>query len=755
MPSLRRAVKATPFEGRSATILRASCNSSSSLPNNLWPDMWATLSGNAFLRGFSDAETPFWSTVSCSCIRLLCGPDPDKEMAKRKPPAESERVSSARARKHRSKRPRSQDTDRTLNEQLTSEGEVEELASASGLLAQTFASRAVESDDDYDGAVPVETEDAIPKDETANSDDEGGDGDEDASDVDNDAAFNEDDTDNPSEEDPFDEHFGRLIGENAAAAAQKKTQAVESVIMFQSTGEFIMHRLSDEKEPVVDVKDGKSPRNCHVRQSLVKNIETNQGFWTRRAGEFFAMMNSYTDLFHFAKNHEMDLDVKRSYSLHVLNHILKARSRIIAHNMKLSKRSKKEFAVYRDQSFTRPKALILVPFKHHALQLFEIFCDLLNTKEEIQVMNRKKFLDNFGLKGVDPVPNLDRPEDFRETFKGNTRDGFRVGIGIAKKTLKMYTDFASSDILIADPLGLRMIIGEEGQKQNEYDFLSSIEILILDQADIFMMQNWEHVLTIMKNMNRQPKDTTNVDFSRVRTWVLNGWNSLYRQTMIFSAFRSPEIQALINRSCFNYGGSLTAKATTQPVLTSVVVSAPHCFHRIPGSDHTSSSDARFRFFVEKILPQMTDKARSQTMIFVPSYFDFVRIRNHFKREDISFVQIGDYTPATKVARARDLFFHGKKHFLLYTERFHFFYRYRIRGIRHILFYGLPHYTHYYAELCNMMVGDDTDVLHQFTSDVLYSKFDAFSLTSIVGPAKAQTMLQSDKTVHLYVTSPDE
>ena len=109
-------------------------------------------------------------------------------------------------------------------------------------------------------------------------------------------------------------------------------------------------------------------------------------------------------------------------------------------------------------------------------------------------MNRKKFLDNFGLKGQDPVPNLDRPEDFRAIFAGNTRDGFRVGIGIAKKTLKLYTDFASSDILIADPLGLRMIIGEEGQKQHEFDFLSSIEILILDQADIFMMQNWEHVL---------------------------------------------------------------------------------------------------------------------------------------------------------------------------------------------------------------------------------------------------------------------
>ena len=53
-------------------------------------------------------------------------------------------------------------------------------------------------------------------------------------------------------------------------------------------------------------------------------------------------------------------------------------------------------------------------------------------------------------------------DGFIELFSGNIDDHFRIGVGVAKKSIKLYTDFYSADIILASPLGLRTVIGTAG-----------------------------------------------------------------------------------------------------------------------------------------------------------------------------------------------------------------------------------------------------------------------------------------------------
>ncbi|XP_025833734.1 digestive organ expansion factor homolog isoform X3 [Agrilus planipennis] len=130
-------------------------------------------------------------------------------------------------------------------------------------------------------------------------------------------------------------------------------------------------------------------------------------------------------------------------------------------------------------------------------------------------------------------------------------------------------------------------------------------------------------------------------------------------------------------------------------------------------------------------------------------------RNHFKREDIGFVQICEYSKEGKVARARDMFFHGDAHFLLYTERFHFFNRIRVKGIRHLIFYSPPNVPHFYYEMCNLMQESNMNKkigsMSNMTVTVLYSKYDINQLSAIVGTDRAVRMIESERNVHMLVT----
>jgi len=269
-------------------------------------------------------------------------------------------------------------------------------------------------------------------------------------------------------------------------------------------------------------------------------------------------------------------------------------------------------------------------------------------------------------------------------------------------------------------------------------------------------------------------------------------------------------------------GAIQVRGQYVGTVTNVIPEVRQIFHRIPADSATTAPDARFKFFCENLLPQIansTDRSANQnrTMIFVPSYFDYVRIRNILTDKEASYSAcceyvafltrtgrfgwchspaavcwtdrhglldllvsccVHRYTPDANVSRARADFFHDRVDVLLYTERFHFYRRYRIRGIRHILFYAPPTTPHVYPEMLNLLqeASDRSEAVscvvrrasacvcedHALTTtcavrtracmcaqqQVLFSKYDALSLERVVGTDRAARMIRSDRSMFM-------
>lgn len=522
------------------------------------------------------------------------------------------------------------------------------------------------------------------------------------------------------------------------------------------------------QEPVLLSSKNISLDDLHINKVLQKSIGfsnrinkekfTSKNF-TALQWEFMSLLGRYQDLYLCNRSSQTAEELRFMYSLHALNHVMKSRTEVIKHNSLITKGEKNIEEAIRDQGLVRPKVLILAPLKDAGYRIVNMIIDLLIPEEKKagRVINHKRFLDEFQGDELTFSKSNPKPDDYKETFQGNTDDNFRIGISLTKKCVKLYSDFYSSDLIIASPLGLRMIIGAPGDEDRDYDFLASLEMVIVDQMDVIYAQNWDHLLHIFNHMHLQPQSRDNTDFSRVRSWALNGWTKFYKQTVLISSFDLPEFRSVFNSHCMNYRGKV--RQVVQVPIGSIrrcVVQIPQTFHRIDVSSIEGAFDARFKYFTTTILPQFTPATMAHCMIYIPSYFDFVRIRNYFKKEiTTSCVQVCEYTKDGKVARARDMFYPSGAHFLLYTERSHFFRRPRVKGIRHLVFYQPPTWPHFYPEMVNLMQAANQNprdgLEHHMTVTVLYTKYDIIQLSGILSTENAQEIVTNPKKTHLFVT----
>ncbi|KNZ53675.1 hypothetical protein VP01_3169g2 [Puccinia sorghi] len=480
---------------------------------------------------------------------------------------------------------------------------------------------------------------------------------------------------------------------------------------------------------------------------------------------FWDSIKLYQDVLHTGIPYDHNRPhLQKATSLWLLQHILKlpncrTRAEIIKNNEHLAQSSspKKKFKIepepqvetpsgaegskvdrdIRDQGFTRPKVLILLPFRSSARDWVHSITSLSSSHTTKGV---ERFEKEYGLPpgtidklDADDAP-LKYPLDHRIIFRGNIDDDFFLPIKFNRKEIRLYSDFYQSDLIIGSPVGLRKFIEKEGilnvQPQgcgflvfnrnfyrrsdgcNPDAKLGSLgsKLSILHM----MKQHWKtdekKSKFVFERLNQIPKKPRDTDFSRVKPWYLDSHARHLRQSILFSAHISPEQNSLF-RTLDNLSGKSIQFHHTQAYSSGLLWKVRRGLQQTwltfdAGSDSVMEDELRFEFFRNQILAPLQLSALVKeglggVLIFIPSYFDFVRLESLLRSmEDVKFATISEYSTPSEISAARSSFFNRHVSYLLVTERFHFYHRYKIRGAQRIIFYSPPFHPEYYLEFVN-------------------------------------------------------
>ena len=474
---------------------------------------------------------------------------------------------------------------------------------------------------------------------------------------------------------------------------------------------------------------------------------------------FYKYLNSYRDIQLSLSDLEIRTNLMKIYIFHILNHVMKRKEEIELNNIiekiinedenneykqldkelfinhdndfiknyysqfkKLEKNNGKQFQIYykkikeiyttkdlettniKDQGFTYPKILILLPYKKHARLIIEEIINVFNKGNWNGISGKKKLKNEYG--------------EF-----DSLNDCFKLGINFSffDNKINLFTPFEESDIIIASPLGLKLTSPNEKDKtvknKKVYDFLSSIEILLMDFSEVFIYQNLDHLDEILSFINKIPKNNQNiVNINRIKDNYSNGFGNLVRQSIIISHFKSIDLDVLINEYCNNINGRIIINENCinqiEKIKKDFSEKYPNAsindievrfefkiLNNLKGED---DYDDKFNYFTKNIWKNLYESFDRHTIIFVSSTFDFLRLKSFFKQKSKSVVFISEDTDKKDWQRNRLFFEQGKYKFLLYDERAHVYKKINLKFAKNIFFYSLPEDPKIFYEMIDLI-----------------------------------------------------
>uniref|UniRef100_A0A1I8JCQ3 PCIF1_WW domain-containing protein n=1 Tax=Macrostomum lignano TaxID=282301 RepID=A0A1I8JCQ3_9PLAT len=293
---------------------------------------------------------------------------------------------------------------------------------------------------------------------------------------------------------------------------------------------------------------------------------------------------------------------------------------------------------------------------------------------------------------------------------------FPIGYRRCQAALKLYTPFLASDLLLPRLWAWRILWlnSRASELSGAADHLRLTRLLLIAECS---------------------------------TLYLEGRASLYRQTVCLSGVRFPELSGLFGGHMRNWRGKLAlrpyyaglygeAGLLGGPLASVGAGPLAVRFVQFASSGPAEASTARLAAFRRRLLPWLREGQRLiRVLVYAPSYLDWADLRAELRKESLDFCAISEYTPANKAASYQGLFREGQVRILLYSERYHFYHRQRLRGIHNLLFYGPPTHPAFFEELCRLALADAAPAAPA-CAILVDSATDWHSVAPLCGPRRA-------------------
>jgi U3 small nucleolar RNA-associated protein 25 len=227
---------------------------------------------------------------------------------------------------------------------------------------------------------------------------------------------------------------------------------------------------------------------------------------------------------------------------------------------------------------------------------------------------------------------------------------------------------------------------------------------------------------LLKLVNKTPKKLSDLnDISRLKEIYTASDPSLeapklLRQTIVLSKFRNIDLEYAIEQYCSkNIFGTINLpkihpnRALEQCTLINGLKLTLRRLPNVESLEHVD--DSRFGFFTKQLWDKLYEDNPGYTVLFVPSYLDFVRLRTYLRNKNAQVAFISEYSEKKDCQRSRHAYETKEKPVLVITERAIIFDKIKLRYARSVVMYGLPESPDTFTDvLCEVTREENWDMV---------------------------------------------